>query len=84
MHRSKLTFTVTRKVYTSLKNIIIAKINDCEVKSKSCQNTYSIKIAADSTNVSKLKILNVTLTLVDDELNCISEHGHQIIGDTES
>jgi hypothetical protein len=71
--------------YTSLKNIIIAKINDYEVKTKSCQKTYSIKIAADSTNVSsKLKILNVTLTLVDDGLNCISEHGHQIIGNTES
>jgi hypothetical protein len=71
--------------YTSLKNIIIAKINDYEVKTNSCQNKYSIKTAADSTNVSsKLKILNVTLTLVDDELNCISEHGHQIIGNTEA
>jgi hypothetical protein len=40
-----------------------------------------VKISADSTNAGrKLKILNVTLALVDDRKNCMSQHGHEIIG----
>jgi hypothetical protein len=67
--------------FVDIEKTIKTKIREYHEKYERERSTFSIKLSADSTNIGKkLKVLNVTLTLVDDVNTCMSQHGHQIIG----
>jgi hypothetical protein len=73
--------TNSKGYYLDVRHIISRQIKDFIQNYGFKKRKYKVKISADSTNVGrKLKILNVTLALVDDIKNCMSQHGHEIIG----
>jgi hypothetical protein len=75
-------FSNTKGFYLSVEDWIRKKIRFFKDTHKNkSHHRFNFKISADSTVVSRnLKVLNVTLTLINDWKNCTSQHGHQIIG----
>lgn len=72
---------VTQKIEMGIK-IYLNDLNNDNGVNNILNDTIIIKYSGDSTNITKsrLKILNFTYTIINDERNCKSANGNYILG----